>query len=1163
MTQHFFDALGRETNTVVGIAHTPGEASTPASILHSTFSILHSHIGSDYSVSTDERGATTVVATDILQDCVETTETVLTNGVEVMETKTRSFYGGGSSTCRAWGPILNSQFSFFNSSRRFTEYDALGRRVEYAVTESSDCGVVTNSATTYDLLGRVVRIDQPAFSTNSILHSTFSILHSYDGFSSRVLETTTIAENIVRTTGYLYNDFGEQIGTVADGVTNRADVAYEQVSNDWWKATATSVTGPFTNSLTIVREQLTGLCDSCRRHTITLTGGATSPLPTVVTETIVSYDPDTDIETETVTSSVAATVVRRYRHGVLLSTETNGEVTSNAYDAFGRVVARCRGAGGPTAESTAVAAYDYAPCGDLIATHTFTNGTDAVTETYDYDMLGNRVATTDALGGTIYKAYDPFGRVVAEWGVTYPVRHAYDTHGRRTSLSTTRDGAIWDTTTWAYDHATGLCTNKTYADGSTVAYTYTPDNLPLRTTYASGRWNETVYDGQRRRVGVVSSDGAQDASMQRDEFGRVTTESNFVAHAAYSLDDCWGATNETQTVDGFSVSFKREFDAYGRLARFARIGGEESVFGYAPHGAISVVSNGNVAVEYAFTGDAYEAGYALFVQGGADFSREVFRHDYFRSCIVAVSNHCGNALHGLEYSYDALQRPISRNDDSFAYNERGEVVFSRRAAENAEEAYSYDDIGNLLVSSVNATTNTYASNNRNQYTSILRASTPPRETSYDLDGNMTRHGDWTYSYDSGNRLVTVSSNNMLVASFAYDAQGRRVKKVAADGTHRYFYDGWLIVYEHIVRPNNTTNEIEYVWGKDISGTRDGAAGIGGLLYMKRDGAIYVPWYDVYGNILGYHDAQGNLVATYIYDAFGIIVAKSGIMLDAFAFRYSTKYFDPETDLYYYGYRYYKPQIIRWLTEDQIGETGGYNLYLFCLNSPLAAIDALGDVAVTDIPGIMDANKWSVGAALMRHWLSLDAKKPTTPNETIVKMGWVLGFERAKTVYDKIFSEKQYVNQSAKKEIVAMIKRTLKGVDGNFCPLNRPASQVESDYINTRQVGSVFDSPDDLMAALGRFNLRMAVSGYVKGNCAFITRVGVYVRDSYDFVGDQSLGYWNSRTNYAGKNFFKGDKVSNASFRDYAKKTGKGADFIVYSDIKITTLDKAEKVVLSP
>ncbi len=207
----------------------------------------------------------------------------------------------------------------------------------------------------------------------------------------------------------------------------------------------------------------------------------------------------------------------------------------------------------------------------------------------------------------------------------------------------------------------------------------------------------------------------------------------------------------------------------------------------------------------------------------------------------------------------------------------------------------------------------------------------------------------------------------------------------------------------------------------------------------------------------------------------------------------------------------------WLTEDPLGEEGDANLYLFCLNSPLAAIDILGDVAVTDIPGIMDANKRPVGAALMRHWLSLDATKPTTPNETIVKMDWVLGFERAKTVYDKIFSEKQYVNQAARREINEMIKRTLKGAEGQFCPLNRPASQVEADYINTRQVGSTFDSLDDMMAALGRFNLRMAVSGYVKGKCAFVTSVGVYVRDSYDFRGDQSLEYWNSRTNYAGRN----------------------------------------------
>ena len=43
----------------------------------------------------------------------------------------------------------------------------------------------------------------------------------------------------------------------------------------------------------------------------------------------------------------------------------------------------------------------------------------------------------------------------------------------------------------------------------------------------------------------------------------------------------------------------------------------------------------------------------------------------------------------------------------------------------------------------------------------------------------------------------------------------------------------------------------------------------------------------------------------------------------------------------------------------------------------------------------------------------------------------------------------------------------------------------------------------------------------------------------------------------------GDEVTNASFREYAAKTGKGADFHVYSDIKITTLQTVEKVVLSP
>jgi hypothetical protein len=54
--------------------------------------------------------------------------------------------------------------------------------------------------------------------------------------------------------------------------------------------------------------------------------------------------------------------------------------------------------------------------------------------------------------------------------------------------------------------------------------------------------------------------------------------------------------------------------------------------------------------------------------------------------------------------------------------------------------------------------------------------------------------------------------------------------------------------------NCVVSEIDYVWGNDISGTRDSACGIGGLLYLKRHGEIYIPFFDAYGNVLGYTDA---------------------------------------------------------------------------------------------------------------------------------------------------------------------------------------------------------------------------------------------------------------------------------------------------------------------
>jgi RHS repeat-associated protein len=135
--------------------------------------------------------------------------------------------------------------------------------------------------------------------------------------------------------------------------------------------------------------------------------------------------------------------------------------------------------------------------------------------------------------------------------------------------------------------------------------------------------------------------------------------------------------------------------------------------------------------------------------------------------------------------------------------------------------------------------------------------------------------------------------------------------------------------------------IHYCWGTDLSGTLHGAGGVGGLLYLTVDDEIYIPCYDNNGNITQYIDVNGYSVASYAYDSFGGIITKSGPLADFFRHSFSTKYFDTETCLYYYGYRFYRPDHGRWLNRDPIDEDGGVNLYTLCENNPKIKFDING------------------------------------------------------------------------------------------------------------------------------------------------------------------------------------------------------------------------------
>lgn len=90
-----------------------------------------------------------------------------------------------------------------------------------------------------------------------------------------------------------------------------------------------------------------------------------------------------------------------------------------------------------------------------------------------------------------------------------------------------------------------------------------------------------------------------------------------------------------------------------------------------------------------------------------------------------------------------------------------------------------------------------------------------------------------------------------------------------------------------------------MWGLDLSGSLQGAGGIGGLLLWKNNRGSFLYLYDANGNVGQLvNAATGAIAARYEYDPFGNTLVADGPEALNNPYRYSTKYFDVETRLYY-------------------------------------------------------------------------------------------------------------------------------------------------------------------------------------------------------------------------------------------------------------------------
>ena len=323
------------------------------------------------------------------------------------------------------------------------------------------------------------------------------------------------------------------------------------------------------------------------------------------------------------------------------------------------------------------------------------------------------------------------------------------------------------------------------------------------------------------------------------------------------------------------------------------------------------------------------------------------------------------------YSGSAHVNNSRLGTNDYGYNSRGELAQSQRMNgaipyDQEQFNYDFDGIGNRITATVDEgeadeLVHSYGRNALNQYTDI-----DSLERHYDADGNLDDDGILLYTWDAENRLIAVNQkiDDELVATYDYDPLGRRVRKsttiIAPQGASQslYFYDGWNLVAEYKVEAGNVDLLRSYTWGADLSGTLQGAGGVGGLLeivdYSAETPTAYYTLFDGNGNVtqLITDDGDGGvqLVAHYEYDPFGNLTQNVGLDVneigfnDLNPFRFSTKYFDLETRFYYYGYRYYDPVTGRWPSRDPIGEEGGENLYGFVGNDGIDGIDRLGNAA---------------------------------------------------------------------------------------------------------------------------------------------------------------------------------------------------------------------------
>ena len=861
--------------------------------------------------------------------------------------------------------------------------------------------------TTTNHLGQVIKIERPAYD-GGVLTTTYAynakgqLSRTRQRHVSGATETTLIADTLVEydalgnvsRTGIDVNANGTLDLASADRVTDTLNT-FASYESAWWRVVQTKVY-PTLNSATGVqisenRQRLSGFGATLAAEALRLDVDGNTTRQKQEIDFAAKLRTRTTTYADSTTPSVAIT-----RNGLLVSesSKTVSAATLYAYDALGRRISEKD----PRHSQATGTAYDPATGRVGSVTDAAGHGT-----TYAYYANGQAGAgkvksVTDALGHTRRYAYDLLGRVIHQWGsAEYPQAYTYTAHGELHTLTTWRDigsanldQATWpaptggDLTTWTYQASTGLLTRKQYSDGKGTDYTYdklnrlftrtwarTAAGAPLVTTYA-------YHPSTGEQTSVDYSDSTPDVTKTYDRLGRPATITDITGTRTFAYDPA-KLRLDTETLPSAYFGtrvLKRTYQGTASDELPGRAGGYQLgsaadpdqdfavSYGYDNVGRLNGVTSpaGAYGYEYATNSDLLAK-----LTSPVHVATRTYEPD--RDALDIVENKTGSTtVSKFDYTVNAIGQRIARaqsgtafaaaSTDTFGYNTKGEVTSATNSAQSARnQGFAYDQIGNRLTFTTSAGTTSYTSNTLNQYTQISGFSSQP---SYDHDGNQTATGlGQAYVWDAENRLISVepiipAAGDKKVVN-TYDYQGRRVRRQVftyTTGTwapttdEKFIYEGWNVIARLNLASGLWSLASVQTWGLDLSGSLQGAGGVGGLLAVSEitNGQIsstHRYTYDANGNVSELLNGSGAVAAHYEYDAFGGTILATGAYAQANEYRFSTKPLDATSGLYYYGFRYYNPSTGRWPSRDPIQEKGGLNLYGYVGNDPIRRIDPLG------------------------------------------------------------------------------------------------------------------------------------------------------------------------------------------------------------------------------